>query len=266
MKIFISADIEGTAGITHWDETEKGKGDYAYFAEQMTREVKAACDGANNVGTKEIWIKDAHDSGRNIDPSKLPENIKLIRGWSGHPFSMVQRLDNSFDALLYTGYHSWGGSNFSPLAHTMNSTNINYMKVNGEIFSEFLLHTYAAAYVGVPIAFLSGDKGVCEQAKALNENIVTVAVNEGLGNSTLSIHPNLAVRQIKEGVEKALKGDLNKCKISLPEKFELEIGYMVHTKAMSSSFYPGAKLVGPKVVSLTVDDYFDVLRAVHFLG
>ena len=42
-KIFISADIEGTSGIAHWNETERTiPHDYDYFAGQMTREVAAA--------------------------------------------------------------------------------------------------------------------------------------------------------------------------------------------------------------------------------
>ena len=91
MKIYISADIEGTTGIAHWDEADRSKSDYKEFQSQMTAEVKAACEGANQAGAKEIIIKDAHESGRNLIVSELPENIKIIREWSGHPFSM-QRL------------------------------------------------------------------------------------------------------------------------------------------------------------------------------
>jgi len=50
MKIYISADIEGVTGITHWDETEKTKSDYQKFAKQMTDEVKAA--RSNKGGSK----------------------------------------------------------------------------------------------------------------------------------------------------------------------------------------------------------------------
>ena len=70
-KLFISADIEGTSGIAHWDETEKSKAhDYDYFAAQMTREVCAACEGAHDAGAEEIVVKDAHDTGRNVNGLK----------------------------------------------------------------------------------------------------------------------------------------------------------------------------------------------------
>lgn len=265
MKIYISADIEGTAGITNWDETEKSKADYGKFAEQMNKEVRAACNGAIKAGAKEILIKDAHDSGRNLDAGLLPKNVNIIRGWAGHPFCMVQELDSSFDAVLFTGYHSRGGSNENPLAHSMNPFEVDYIKINGKLASEFIIHAYAAAYVGVPCAFLSGDEGICEEVKAINENIKTVAALKGVGGSTISIHPDLAAEKIEKEVEEALKGDLSLCKLDLPESFELEIGYTVHTKAYRFSFYPGARLISPKAISLNTKDYFEVLRAIMFL-
>ena len=73
-KIFISADIEGTSGIAHWNETERTiPHDYDYFAGQMTREVAAACEGAREAGAEEVLVKDAHDSARNLIPAELPE-------------------------------------------------------------------------------------------------------------------------------------------------------------------------------------------------
>ncbi|MBC8401034.1 MAG: M55 family metallopeptidase, partial [Candidatus Marinimicrobia bacterium] len=98
MKIYISADMEGICGSTNWDEANKDKGDYREFQQQMTAEVVAACEGALAVGADEIMIKDAHATGRNIIAAELPPKTQLIRGWSGHPYSMVQELDESFAA------------------------------------------------------------------------------------------------------------------------------------------------------------------------
>jgi D-amino peptidase len=147
MKIYISTDIEGVTGTTHWDETEKGKSDYSEFREQMTAEVSAACEGALRAGAIEVWIKDAHASARNIIASKLPTEAQLIRGWSGHPFVMVQELDESFNAMLLIGYHSAAGSSGSPLAHTI-SDQAAFIKINDDFASEFLLHAYAGQCAG----------------------------------------------------------------------------------------------------------------------
>ena len=144
MKIFISADIEGVATTTLWPETEKGSEDYRLHAQQMTMEVIAACEAASEAGASEIVVRDAHEDGNNLDIWKLPENVTLIRGWSGHPYSMVYGIDPSFDAAIFIGYHSAASSEGNPLSHT-ESLNPLFVKLNGALASEFLLYSYAAA-------------------------------------------------------------------------------------------------------------------------
>src|SRR4051812_29304338 len=213
MKVYISADIEGTAGITNWEEADKPHATYQEFRERMTDEVVAACEGAIKAGAKEILVKDAHDSGRNIIAARLPDCAKLIRGWSGHPFSMVQELDESFDALIFVGYHAKAGSDDNPLAHTLR-LRVAHLAINGEIASEFQIYSYAAALVNVPPVFLSGDAGICGDAQKLVPGIATVPVSRGIGPSTVSIAPSLAVKEIREGVIRALKGNRAACRLT----------------------------------------------------
>lgn len=265
MKIFISADIEGVTGITHWNETSKGKVEGDFFREQMTREVKAACEAAIESGAKEIWIKDAHGTARNIDFSKLPENIKIIRGWARDPYSMVQGIDDSFDGVMFIGYHSAAGSDGNPLAHTLNPSKIYEMRINGERASEFMLYSYACQYHGVPSVFLSGDKKMTEEALRINSNITTVAVLEGVGNSTVSIHPDVAVDRIRREVASALREDINKFNIELPKEFKLEIQYVNHYDAYTYSLYPGAELIDERTIRFASQDYFDIIRAILFM-
>lgn len=264
MKVFISADIEGVAGCTTWDETEKDKGAYPAYARQMTLEVQAACNGANDAGANEIIIKDAHDSGRNIDHSMLPKNTKLVRSWAGGLYSMVQELDSTFSGLIYIGYHSAAGTDANPLSHTMN-TSLDKILINGRIASEFLIHSYIAAYHKVPVVFLSGDKGLCEEVNELNTNIKTVAVKEGRGNSTINIHPDLAVDKIREGVREILSGDLEACKIDLPQEFEVQIRYKNHKDAYSKSYYPGVKKLDENTILFKTNDYMEVLRLFNYV-
>jgi D-amino peptidase len=264
LKIYISADIEGTTGITVWNECEKGKPDYEEFQKQMTAEVVAACEGAIDVGAKEIVVRDAHDTARNIIASKLPENVKIIREWSGHPFCMVQGLDESFDAAIFTGYHSRAGADTNPLAHTLTGSSM-YVKINGRYASEFLINSYTAATVGVPVVMVTGDRGLCDDAREIVPHINTVAVSEGEGTSNISIHPNLAVKMIRETAKKAVGGDFKQCQLELPKKFEVEVLYNDNKLAYKTSFYPGARLEGTHTIKLECDDYFDILRFLTFM-
>jgi D-amino peptidase len=263
MKVYISADIEGVAGIAHWDEATKSESVYQEFREQMTQEGLAAGQGAVHSGATEILIKDAHWTGRNILTSQLPEEARLIRGWSHHPFAMVQELDETFHAVIMVGYHSGAGLDTNPLAHTI-TTQVTSIKINGGKASEFLLNTYAATLVNVPVIFVSGDAGLCQEVATLNEQIKTVAVSEGIGESVITIAPQLALKRIREGVERALKGDTSSCKIRLPEHFQVEIQFKDHMKAYKASFYPGASQTDPESILFETNEYFEVLRMLMF--
>ncbi len=263
MKIYISADIEGATGTTHGDETRKGHADYTPFQEQMTAEVVAACEGALLAGATEVWVKDAHWTARNIIAARLPREIRLIREWAGHPFGMMQELDETFDAALMLGYHSRAGSSTSPLAHTMTDA-IGHIRINGVYASEFLINAYTAGLTRVPVAFLSGDAGICEEAKSFLPALTTVAVMQGVGGSTISIHPALAVDKIRAGVEASLRGNLAACRVAMPDHFFVEVRYKQHPRAYSAGFYPGASLVGPDSIQFEADHYLDVLKFFYF--
>ncbi len=265
MKVYISTDIEGICGVTVWDETEHGKTGYSEAQRQMTAEVKAACEGALAAGATEILVKDAHATGRNILATELPGEVQLIRGWSGHPYSMVQELDNSIAAVLFVGYHARAGSAGNPLSHTMSSSTVDYMKINGVLASEFLLHSHVAGMYRIPLVFLSGDEDICNEARELVPGLTTVAVKKGVGRSTVNIHPGLAITKIRAGVESALKADFTNCVLPVPASYTMEIRYKNHDKAYRASFYPGARSVDSQTIQYTGSDYFDVMRFRSFV-
>ena len=265
-KIFMSSDIEGTCGIAHWDETEKSKGDYATFSTQMSKEVAAACEGAMLGGAVDIFVRDSHDSARNIQPAMLPEDVRIFRGWGRDPYSMMSGIDESFGGVIFTGYHSAASWSGNPLSHTMNTQNV-VIHINGIKTSEMVMNAFTAAYYDVPVLMITGDAGVCEAAKRLNPNIYTVPVQVGRGNGTISIHPDEAVRRIRETAEKAVREGIanpDKFKVELPNKFDVEVDFKHHSKARRASFYPGVRKVGDTKVMFSSDAYYDVLRFFMF--
>ncbi|MDR1532930.1 MAG: M55 family metallopeptidase [Clostridiales bacterium] len=266
MRVFISCDIEGAAGIAHWDETDYDRGGrwYDYFRGQMTREAAAACKGAKAGGASAIRVKDAHDSARNIIPDGLPEGVTIHRGWSGSPFSMVSGLDEGYDALAFVGYHSPAHSDGNPLAHTM-STAIDELTINGVRTSEFLIHGYIAAMLGIPVIFLSGDAALCAHARALAPGIATVATNTGAGGAVTSMHPSDALAAIEDTMRRALENKGADCLLKLPERFDVSVKYKEHPHAFRAAYFPGAAHAGEKTVSFAADNYMDVLRFFHFV-
>ena len=262
-KFFLSADIEGTAGIVCWDETEFGSPRYDYFANQMSAEVAAACRGLIDAGADDILVRDAHDSARNIRPDKLPIQARIMRNWERHPYSMMSGLDESFDGVVFTGYHSAVGWDTNPLSHTM-TTRITEMTLNGQVCSELMMNCLTASMLGVPIVAVTGDRGLCEWITTVLPRVATVPVVEGRGNATISIHPELAVSRIQETVRAAASGDFSENLFPMPASFEMRVRWREHSKARSASFYPGCRQVGPYTAVYESDHWMDVLTFMHW--
>lgn len=264
MKVYMSVDIEGVNGICNWEETDASSPKYKEFQAELQREVKAACAGAIKAGATEIVIKDAHDSARNLDILDLPEEVKLHRGWEGIPCSMMAGLDNTFDAVIFIGYHSPSRSSGNPLSHTMN-THIHHIKINGIIASEFTINSYYASTLKVPVAFLSGDANLTNLVKEINPNIETVASKEGRFNAVISKHPNITCREIEEGVYKSLTRDLKNNLVYLPSNFDIEVQYKKQTDAYRNSFFPGCKLIGSDRIAYQTQNYKEALVMFKFV-
>ena len=262
MKVFISTDIEGVAGVTAWEETEYGGKGYEAACRQMSLETAAACRAAMEAGY-EVVVKDGHGDARNIDPNLLPKGVKLIRGWMVSPYSMMGGLDETYDSVIYIGYHSGAGSSANPLAHTIESPLFHWIKINDRIASEFTLNTLLADQLGVPSVFLSGDKGICREAKAEYPGIKVVATKEGIGNATWNLHPEDAIQLIEKSVKVALceKTSVRK----LEKSYNMKICFKEHQGARNAAWYPGAELIDNHTISFTAEDPFQLDIARMFM-
>lgn len=263
-RVYISVDIEGITDVIDWNETELGHSTHAAAAQQMTAEAAAACRGALAAGADEVWVRDAHDSARNIDAAKLPKGVRLIRGWECTENSMMEEIDRGFDCAVCIGYHSKAGSNANPLAHTINASKMAEIRLNGETVSELELNAYIAAQYNVPVVFVSGDQGICETAEKCIPGVSTVAVKEGVGEAAINIHPQDAVEKIEAGVKKAVETMTAKCP-ALPARFDLELCYKQHASAFKAGRYPGAKQTGPYSAAYSSDNLKDMLIARMFM-
>lgn len=265
MKLFVSADIEGCCGVTHWDEADRTHADGHEFRRRMTAETRAVCEGALAAGVTEILIKDAHASGRNLLHEELPRECRLVRAWSGHPHSMVTGIDESFDVAIFVGYHARAGAGGNPLAHTMSSSAIYEIRIGGVAASEFRLHAFACARLGVPVVMISGDAEICREAQQFRSCIHTVPTKTGYGSATLNEHPDVVLERLRAVAAEAVQDPAARTTPKLASEWRLEVRYKDQQLAYRRSFYPGARLEGPRLVCFEHHDYFEILRAVQFL-
>ena len=209
-------------------------------------------------------MKDAHDSACNLIPRMLPEEVCLFRGWGSDPMSMMCGLDETFDGVFFTGYHSGVGMDCNPLSHTMNTQNTAVL-INGEPASELMINSITAATLGVPVLLVTGDQGLCHWMKQQNPNVETVPVSRGVGRGSISIHPDKAIRLIQEAAGRALARSGEECMFPLPPYFQVEIAFREHARAKQGSHYPGCAQIAPTKVAFESDDWAEVLKFFDFV-
>lgn len=260
LKVFISVDMEGITGITHWEETSRDGKDYDYFRKVMSQEANAAVEGALAAGAAEVWVRDSHGSARNILPDLLNRSAKLVRNWSGGPKSMMEGIDETFDAAIFIGYHAKAGTPDALLEHTMTG-NVTDVSINGVSLPEAGINALIAGVYDVPVVFVAGDRALCEQAESLFGPVETVAVKEGIGAAALNLHPEASQEKIRAGVEKAL-GNLGPFKpYKLDPPYTLVLKLKQEESVYRGALYPGAERTGDWEVTYKSNDLMEVIKA-----
>ncbi len=209
MRVYISADIEGTTGLVSWAQCGRPNSqhyDFPFARRMMTHDVNAAIRGAKAAGATHICVKDSHGNSKNLLVDELESGIELVTGHGSGFDGMMEGLDESFDAALLIGYHAMAGTLGGIMEHTITG-GIHRMWINGVESGEIALSAAVAGRYGVPIAFVSSDLAGTREASGLLPWCGTVAVKEGSGRYMgKTLHPEETGAMIWRGVEDALGG------------------------------------------------------------
>ncbi len=263
LKVFISVDMEGVCGVIHWEEVSRDGKDYGLFRRLMTLETNAAVEGALEAGAGKIVVRDSHGSARNILPDDLHPAAELIRDWSGSPFGMMEGVDETFDAVIFIGYHASANVPDAVLKHTMTGTIYN-VTLNGMVMPEAGINGFIAGNYGVPVVMIAGDKAICDQAGRIFENVVTAPVKEGIGTAARMMHPEKARELIKNKTREALsKLDTFK-PWTLTAPYTMEVTFKNEERAENASWIPGAERTGNTSVSFASSDWVEILKFFKF--
>jgi D-amino peptidase len=264
LKVFISVDMEGVCGVVHWEDVSRSGKDYGLFRRLMTEETNAAIEGALAAGATEILVRDSHGSARNILPDLLHPKADLLRDWANSPLSMMEGIDETFDAVIFIGYHARANTPDAILDHTMSSSAVYEVTLNGKKMPEAGINAFIAGNFGVPVALVAGDKAICQQVTELFGEVETVAVKEGIGNAAKMLHPKKAQELIKKKTTDALKRVSDFKPFTFTPPYTLDITFRDERRAEIASWLPGAKRKTSTTVSYTSNDWMDVLRFFMF--
>jgi len=263
MKLYISCDMEGTAGVCSWNQCDPSNAhEYPVYRRYMTREVRAAIDGARDGGAREILVNDSHWDMRNLLWEELPDDdrLRVITG-SPKPRSMGEGLDETFDAAFFTGYHAKAGD-AATLSHTSSPQTLYNVTVNGTHCSETLLYAGLAGSYGVPVVLVTGDRVIVDEATRVMPWAVGVPVKEPIGHSAIdSLTPAAAQAAIRLGARAAMARIPHAKPFVFDAPFELVIETVGVEHADFMELLPGFDRIGGRAVAFSADEYRVMLGA-----
>ncbi|MEY3285660.1 MAG: hypothetical protein RL500_390 [Pseudomonadota bacterium] len=264
MRIFLSADIEGVAGIAHLPSTGPGRFDYESGRRWMTQEVAAACRAAIEAGAQEIIITDGHGTAHNLLFDELPDCARLVRSWPRALVQMEGIQDGTYDAAIFIGHHSNATSRGGILSHTFVGA-FRDVRLNGVSHSETTLNALLAAHFKVPLVFTSGDDAYIEHCRQYFPQTEMVVTKKALGLTAIdSLKPAVAQRLIAEGVAKGLAKRHEIKPLSLPSNFELEIDFTDRSQPEMWEWLPWCERTGSHTIRWILSDMVEVMRVIGF--
>jgi len=264
MRVYISVDMEGVAGVVHEDQTNpidpRCASEYARFRKLMTAEANAAIQGAVDAGATRVLVNDSHWTMRNLLAEELHEVAELVSG-GPKPRSMMEGIDAGFDAALCIGYHARAGTRHAILDHTYTDRLID-VRLNGRSVGELGLNAALAGVFDVPVVLVSGDSATATEAHdLLGEDVATVIVKEAVGrHAARSLAPAVACRRIREAATKVLKRKRMK-PFTVEAPITLEADFSKTVEADMAEIVPGTIRTSGRTVAFTHHDYREVFRA-----
>ena len=157
VKVFISFDMEGVAGIVDWSQCRGPGQAYEEGRRLLLGEVNAAIDGAMAGGATEIVCNDSHGTMSNLDPAELHGQAAYVSG-RHKPLYMMQGLDATADVVFMVGYHGSISGESSVLSHTYNPAVFSHVSLNGARVGESGINALVALACQAPVGLITGDQ------------------------------------------------------------------------------------------------------------
>jgi D-amino peptidase len=263
MKVYISVDMEGIAGVVHEDQTDpielRHSGEYNRFRRLMVDEANAAIAGALDAGANRVLVNDSHWEMRNLLAEELNPAAELLSGGPKR-LSMIEGIADGFDAAMFIGYHARAGTQNATIDHTYTSR-VYEARVNGEPVGELALNAAMAGVYGVPVVLVSGDQAVAGEARALlGSSVETVIVKEAVGRfAARSVAPTVACQRIRSGAVAALRR--NHAPFHFTAPIRLSVDFALTQMADMAELVPGSQRISGRTVEYVGPDYGEVFRA-----
>jgi D-amino peptidase len=256
MRVLISVDMEGVAGVVAPEDISPGNAEYERNRLYMTDEASAAVRGVLAFDPQaSVVVCDAHAQFRNIVPDRLDSRCRLLRG-SPRSLGMLCGVEGGVDAVCFVGYHGRAGTARSVLAHTMSGSTIRQVRCDGRELGEVGLNAALAAHYGAVPVLATGDDTLAREAESIAPGITTVTVKTAVGTRAAdSLHPVEACARIEAAAKAALE---NIREVEAPHfdgPVDLEVDVLRPHMTELACLIPGVEQRGPLTLGYRAGDF-----------
>ena len=260
LKIYISADMEGVVGAVTSEQLGPDGFEYQRFREFMTAEVNAAIDAARAAGATGFVISDSHGNGQNLLIEKLPDDVKIVRSWP-RELGMMEGIDNTFDGVIFIGYHASTTNTQGVRAHTMSSANVTALRLNGISMSEGSMNAAIAGHFGVPVIMVSGDDVAVAENQAVIGDIEGAVVKWAKGfHSALTLTPDAAYEVIGATTRSAID-QIDRFKpyvLKTPIELELQLKHYQPVELLA--YLPNVEKIDSHTIKFVGKDMIEISK------
>lgn len=261
MRVYVSVDMEGVAGVVDPKQLTRSGDDYAMARALMAGEANAAVAGAFDAGATAVVVNDAHGDMRNLLPEDLDPRSELVSGSLKLPYGMVQGSDGGFDVALFVGYHAAAGTASSALDHSYAGRVVHDLRVNGESWGELSFNALLVGAFGVPVGMVTGDEQFCAQAAEALPGVEVVVVKRAFGRlASQGLHPAQARALIQAAARDVVGRASDLRPFVVPPPYRLELDTFTTAMADVCELVPGSDRLGPRTVGYRVDTPIDLVR------
>ena len=257
-KIYISADMEGVVGAVTGEQLGPSGFEYQRFREFMTAELNACIDAARAAGATEFLISDSHGNGQNLLIEKLPSDVTVVRSWP-RPLGMMEGIDESFDGVIFLGYHSSAANKRGVRAHTMSSANVVDIRLNGLSMSEGSMNAAIAGHFGVPVIMVSGDDVAVAETQVIVGDMEGAVVKWARGfHSAETLTPEAAYEVIRTRTKSAVDRIEDFEPYVLETPIELELTLKHYRAVELLAYLPSVERVNAHTIRFIGQDMLDI--------
>jgi len=264
-KLFISADIEGCAGVASQHALAADRFEWQAARQWMTNEIVAAAEAALSHGYDEVLVVDGHGNAHNLLPDAMPDKVRLLRSWP-RPFLQMEGInDPAIDAAFFIGYHNGAMGTGGILAHTYSGAAFRDLRLNGASASEGYLNAALAGEFGVPVLLVSGDSETVADAARYAPGAQGCIVKQAFGfRAASALTPREACAAIRASAASALAAPRPE-PFRLVGPFRLDIDFTSRVSAEMAAYLPFVEQTGPITATAEFPTITALMRFISFL-